>query len=292
MVLARVKIRGYRVVEGVEVGLGKVVFYGPNSGGKSSVMEVLAWLLSPRTWSLNPEAIREDFRVEVSSGGQKLVVEKVGSLFKASTDRMEREGPTLDHTIEALENFSSRALKGVRGGIAWVDACRASITTYDSEDHADFCAGEIPGVKPYILEKALDYLMDVVEVNMISWYAGNTYIKDCSTYIKDNCVWIKYPSLSLGRRRALAIIIAALTSKATFIEAFESGLHADLAANLLSVLGEINSPVVVETHLGLIVARALKQGFKAYYVDEGTTKKIESLQDPEIFKREIEAIIP
>jgi len=82
--------------------------------------------------------------------------------------------------------------------------------------------------------------------------------------------------------------VALETGDFVAIENFEAGLHIDYIAELIRHIAESRVAVVLETHSGLVLKLAMRYGLAAYYVDRGA-KRIEGLDDVDMFKRELAA---
>jgi energy-coupling factor transporter ATP-binding protein EcfA2 len=75
-------------------------------------------------------------------------------------------------------------------------------------------------------------------------------------------------------------------------EVFDAGVHVDWLLNLLDLMEEKeNIRFVAELHTGLLLSRAIKRGFPAYYVHDGRAERLteENITSPELFRREREA---
>ena len=106
--------------------------------------------------------------------------------------------------------------------------------------------------------------------------------------------WIPIGHLSYGQRRRLAIEAALETGDFVAVENFEVGLHADYIAELIKQIAESDAAVVLETHSGLVLRLAMRYGLHAYYIEQGA-RRIERLDDVELFKRELsayQAVVP
>jgi len=103
--------------------------------------------------------------------------------------------------------------------------------------------------------------------------------------------WLQIRELSYGQRRRLAIDAALEKSGIDLIavESFESGLHADYIAQLIKEIAESNASVVIESHSPLTLKLAMRYGLHAYYVEDGHLRRIERLDDYQLFSRELSA---
>jgi len=106
--------------------------------------------------------------------------------------------------------------------------------------------------------------------------------------------WIPMRHLSYGQRRRLAIEAALETGDFVAVENFEVGLHVDYIAELIKQVAESDAAVVLETHSGLVLRLAMRHGLRAYYIEQ-EARRIERLDDVELFKRELsayQAVVP
>jgi len=102
--------------------------------------------------------------------------------------------------------------------------------------------------------------------------------------------WIPIRNLSYGQKRRLAIEAALATGDFVAIENFEAGLHVDYMADIMNQMAESDAAVALETHSGLVLRLAMRYGFNMYYVEPATKlKRIERLDDTELFQRELSA---
>jgi len=103
--------------------------------------------------------------------------------------------------------------------------------------------------------------------------------------------WQPLSRLSYGERRRLAIEAALAAADVVLIENFEAGLHVDAVVDLVEQIAESDAAVVLETHSGLVLKAAQQRyGISAYYVEPiARLKKIERLDDHELFARELSA---
>jgi hypothetical protein len=101
--------------------------------------------------------------------------------------------------------------------------------------------------------------------------------------------WIPIRSLSYGQKRRLAIEAALATGDFVAVENFEAGLHVDYVADLIKQIAGSGAAVVLETHSGLVLRLAMRYGFNMYYVESAKLKRIERLDDAELFRRELSA---
>jgi|GEM_PF-2595394 len=75
-------------------------------------------------------------------------------------------------------------------------------------------------------------------------------------------------------------------------EVFDAGVHVDWLVNLLNLIEEREDiKLVAELHTGILLSRAIKRGYPAYYVHDGRAERLteENITSPELFRREREA---
>ena len=104
--------------------------------------------------------------------------------------------------------------------------------------------------------------------------------------------WIPIDLLSYGEKKTLALLLVTKMTNLVVIEAFEGGLHFDLAIELLDVLEDYRKYVLVETHMGILVTTGLKKGWNVYYVSrDGVTRlTMSNILETGLFKDEAEAL--
>lgn len=104
--------------------------------------------------------------------------------------------------------------------------------------------------------------------------------------------WVPITLLSYGGRKALALLLVARMADLVVVEAFEGGLHFDLAVELLDALEDYRKYVLVETHMGILVTAGLKKGWNVYYVSRDGIIKLtkDNILETPLFKEEAEAL--
>ncbi len=102
--------------------------------------------------------------------------------------------------------------------------------------------------------------------------------------------WVPLAHLSYGQKRRLAIEAALAGASVVLIENFETGLHVDAIVDLIKQIAESSATVVMETHNGLVLRAAQRYGLAMYYVEPFVRlRRIERLDDPQMFARELSA---
>jgi len=120
--------------------------------------------------------------------------------------------------------------------------------------------------------------------------ARRLYLEVChDKYYDPDRGWVPLKRLSYGQRRRLAIEAALNAADLVAVENFEAGLHADYAAELVRQIADSDAAVVLETHSGLVLRLASRYGLRIYYVEGGSVKPVERLDDVQLFQRELSA---
>lgn len=261
----RVRISNIMAVEEgeVETERGKLLLFGPNGVGKSSLIYALLRLLYATTGMTSiPQAVRaieqadsmvrrgakmgvveaDAYRLEIVVGGREEVVVN-GRRYRAPVDLLHIER------------------------VGYVDVCDAHIIQQGGPLSVDLCGA-----------------VEIRDAEIAEWVRDRLYVLPVSDIYADRVkiakTWIGTDRLSYGHRRAIGIIFATFNEpEVVAIEAFEAGLHYDLAVDLLKMLDELKSFVVIESHIALAVKAALKMGWSVYYVDEGRFTRLSSIEE-------------
>jgi len=75
-------------------------------------------------------------------------------------------------------------------------------------------------------------------------------------------------------------------------EVFDAGVHVDWLVNLISLVEEKEDvKLVAELHTGVLLSRAIRRGYPAYYVHDGRAIRLteENITSPSLFRRERDA---
>lgn len=259
---------------------GGVVFYGANGAGKTSLMRVLRFVFGEGSVNMKP-----GFKLTVSVDNNmfsEVSVDKDGRILFRDADDEEPYVRDVDSIQARLSSLVKWYLGLPKIKVAWVspDSIVISRNVYSIYSP--------PQPSPEVLEAIEESAYELLCVYRLAFTSEGLMAKVGGS-------WKGMHELSYGVRKSLALLFAQHLANVLFVEVFEAGLHADLAVRVLNHLStEMDGEVFVETHLGLIVANALKHGWKAYYMDKGVTKKelnnIQDLKDAEIFEREIRAL--
>jgi len=267
----RIHISNIMAVEDgeVEVERDKLLLFGPNGEGKSSLIYALLRLLYATTGMTSiPQAVRaieadsmvrrgakmgvveaDAYRLEISAGGEEEVVAN-GRRYRAPVD-----------------------LLSVKR-IGYVDVCDAHIIQRGGplSEHEHHWALDLCGA------------VEIRDAEVVEWVRDRLYVLPISNIYIDRVkiakTWIETSKLSYGYRRTIGVIFATFGEPEILaIEAFDANIHYDLAIELLKMLDELKSFVVVESHTALTVKAALKMGWSVYYVDEGRFVKLGSIEE-------------
>ncbi|MGC9119586.1 MAG: AAA family ATPase [Thermoproteus sp.] len=104
--------------------------------------------------------------------------------------------------------------------------------------------------------------------------------------------WIPIRGLSYGQKKFLAIQAAIYGGDFIFVENFEAGLHVDYITSLLDAMTNTNAVVMIETHSGIVVKYALMRGFSVYKAESGRFMRINfnELSRYDLFQREYQVL--
>lgn len=262
----------------VTVEVSKTVLYGPNEAGKSRIRYALALLLHPQLppspfliaspGGVPPELF--DVDVSVSFGGRKIT-------FRGG--KYECDG--VEGSYEYLANCIARSLA----------LERYAMLLYDGTVKY----GRVGGTPPrseYIHD--VTWLLGDAEVVEAMEPAWTSYTKAEEFYVNKAKVsgrWVSVNAMSYGAKRTMVLQYLVKFHDIVMVEAFESGLHADLMIDLLDWMTRNGKYVVIETHHGMVLQRALELGWKVYYVEDGKAMEVtrENVNDIRLYRAEIEA---
>jgi ABC-type lipoprotein export system ATPase subunit len=273
-----IQIKALKTLRDVVIEGDKVVLYGPNGSGKSTVIHLLLLALTklsagqyynsdvlPRPALERAEAVVKFRKFHVEISGYNLSAksddEKLWSSPVTSSDGW-GQGLVVWH----IDEVKARQ----------VGAVRECGTVFGGEE-VHF-AGD--------LELFVVRCPEVAKRLYLEVYYDRSYDPDLG--------WIPLRHLSYGQRRRLAIEAALETGDFVAVENFEVGLHVDYIAELIKQVAESDAAVVLETHSGLVLRLAMRYGLYAYYIEQGA-RRIERLDDVELFKRELsayQAVVP
>ena len=273
-----IQIKTLKMLKDVVIEGDKVVLYGPNGSGKSTVIHFLLLALTKLSAGryynsdvlpgpvLDRARVVVNFRMlQVDVDGYNLSARRVdGSRWSSTVTSPDGWGQDL--VVWHIDEVKARQV-GV--------AKKCGIVFGGEETHF---AGD--------LELFVVRCPEVAKRLYLEVYYDRSYDPDMG--------WIPLRHLSYGQRRRLAIEVALVTGDFVAVENFEVGLHADYIADLVKQIAESDVAVVLETHSGLVLRLAMRYGLHAYYIEQGA-RRIERLDDVELFKRELsayQAVVP
>jgi len=268
----KIMIRDFMGLREVEVEISKTLLYGSNMSGKSRVIYALMNVV-------NHHGLMEYFARELGESvegelkgeydvviGDTIVTVK-DSLFKVAGP-MGEFGPS---SYSAVADYIAEAFGkiGVRR-VAWVTDRGDVVVTSVGGTFSQMRLGDVRVLleKPEEVEK-------VEELWRLFTSARRFYYNK----VKIEDKWVPPSLLSTGERKAMTLIYLAKFVDLLLVEAFEGGLHIDTALDLISLLSDEAKYVVLETHYGLAIGRALQHNWNIYYFSEGKARKVTNLRD-------------
>jgi hypothetical protein len=302
--LINLKTKSFRIVKeaDIEVKRGINILYGPNAGGKSTIIYAL---LATMGIGVKNDILKRKLAlngiIEIIHGDNYIKFDaKEGEYLCRTKDMKEPYKSKVDFTWEPYIEVVDRMrcyLKfwkevGVRGvGYMFGDVMvvynvgeEGSISTlnvdeetvalrlniWDERMWAQFTS------KPHFYEELYE---------SVRWLTDIRYLH--GGYALKGDKWTPVELLSYGERKTLALLLASKYSDLIVVEGFEGGLHIDLALDLLSKLED--KIVVVETHMGVVVGKGFERNWNIYYVENGVANRISGPDDllkTELIQRE------
>jgi len=261
MRIERVCLRDFLAVgdQCVEVG-GPTLLYGPNGAGKSSLILGVAALL----YAISGGALRGLVPDNLALWVRR--VAEVGAVEAVVDGRRYRLeiGREVSVWVDEARAVGQPPLGLVKTRVAYVGPCTAAWEGW----RFHLCEGADLEVED---PEDAEWLRRVGAVAGVEDVYGGR--------VKVGGWWIDVQTLAYGYRRALAMLIAARRADVLLVEAFEAGLHYDLAVDLIQVLRETGALVVAESHLMATLKAALIAGWRVYYVDGGVFHPIKDVVD-------------
>jgi hypothetical protein len=256
----------------------KVVLYGPNGSGKSTVIHFLLLALTKLSTG-------RYYNSDVLPGP---VLERAEAVVKFREFHVEISRYNLSAKSDDGKLWSSPVTSSDgwgQGLVVWhIDEVKARQVGAVKE-----CGTVFGGEETHFagdLELLVVRCPEVAKRLYLEVYYDRSYDPDLG--------WIPIRHLSYGQRRRLAIEVALETGDFVAVENFEVGLHVDYIAELIKQIAESDAAAVLETHSGLVLRLAMRYGLHAYYIEQ-VARRIERLDDVELFKRELsayQAVVP
>lgn len=249
----KIIVRNFRRIREAEVSLsrGKLLLIGPHNGGKSSFIYAFLTLVHQLTTHENTIKFLQDFidpAGEIRHGSDSAVIEvEADRRYTLTITQQEAKLDTDGRDISDVAEIK----------ISYVGACNVRHWRY--EDEYDICHEHLEVEDPEIAEHIRSALQQF-------FYGADFYYDN----VKLHGAWYPFSKLAYGYKRLLGILFASYgPPDVLVVEAFEAGIHYDLARDLIDYLDRVNSFVIVESHVMLSAIRAIELSWDVYYVDEG-----------------------
>jgi ABC-type arginine transport system ATPase subunit len=273
-----IQIKTLKTLKDVVIEGDKVVLYGPNGSGKSTVIHFLLLALTKLSTG-------RYYNSDVLPGP---VLERAEAVVKFREFHVEISRYNLSAKSDDGKLWSSPVTSSDgwgQGLVVWhIDEVKARQVGAVKE-----CGTVFGGEETHFagdLELFVVRCPEVARRLYLEVYYDRSYDPDLG--------WIPIRHLSYGQRRRLAIEVALETGDFVAVENFEVGLHVDYIAELIKQIAESDAAAVLETHSGLVLRLAMRYGLHAYYIEQ-VARRIERLDDVELFKRELsayQAVVP
>jgi len=270
----RLEVRNLKHITEAVLEGDRILLYGPNGGGKSTLIHTVALILGAALGvKAHDENVvkTEDFRNETYVKFEdfdtfEIKERKLWWREKAFplTEPLKTAEFSLWHITESYFAIYGRVPQCLDDIIRGNSICGIGYS-FD---------GEIEVVCPAAAEAVRLPLFEV-------YY-------NAADVGKDEEKWIPLSRLSYGQKRALVLLAALKLGDYVFVENLEAGLHIDYLEQVISGIAVSKGRVVAETHSGVALKLAKRRGIRAYYV-ENEAKPIENL-DIELYKREAKII--
>ncbi len=290
-----IQIKTLKMLKDVVIEGDKVVLYGPNGSGKSTVIHFLLLALTKLSAG-------RYYNSDVLPGPVLEEAEAVVRFKKSRAEQLDRARVVVSFRMFQVDidgyNLSARRDDGSRWSstVTSPDGWGQDLVVWHIDEVKARQVGAVRGCGTVFggeethfvgdLELFVVRCPEVAKRLYLEVYYDRSYDPDLG--------WIPLRHLSYGQRRRLAIEVALETGDFVAVENFEAGLHVDYIAELIKQIAESDAAVVLETHSGLVLRLAMRYGLHAYYIEQGA-RRIERLDDVELFKRELsayQAVVP
>jgi len=293
--LINLKIRNFRVVKeaDIEAKRGINILYGPNAGGKSTIIYALLATMGIDVESdILERKLALDGTVEVTHEGNYVRYVKLNEREgRYSCKAKDMEKP-YERKVDTIQERHIKVIDGVKClpkfweevGVRRVGYMLGDeVVVYDvgSSMSSIYVDGESVFLRLNVWDKEAwvpltskpHFYEELYE--SIRWLTGVRYLH--GGYALKGDKWIPVELLSYGERKTLALLLASKYSDLIVVEGFEGGFHIDLALDLLSKLED--KIVVVETHMGVVVGKGFERNWNIYYVENGIADRISGPDD-------------
>ncbi|MCX8137559.1 hypothetical protein [Pyrobaculum aerophilum] len=282
--VTKISVRNYKRIENVDIEIdvfrrredereyevNKLLLFGPNGGGKSSLIAALSVLLSYLDESGKYYTVFGDLfglpQSLIRQGAKRAEIEAAinDKRYKAVIDR---EGGA-----EVYEIGEAGEIKLSRGVLMFSIAILQPCSLYSSvrQPYQGEEIGKLELCPPGIR---------VRDPDLAEWIKRHKFLLGVEDFYGDRVkivnYWVEVDKLAFGQIRTLGLLHATYgPPDVVIIEPFETGLHYDLAVRILDFLTELPSFIILETHVALLVKAALRRGWTVYYVSEGEFTRV------------------
>jgi hypothetical protein len=305
--LINLKIRNFRVVKeaDTEVKRGINILYGPNAGGKSTVIHALLATMGIGVESdILGRKLALDGTVEVIHEGNYVRYVRLDERERRYSCKAKGMEKPYERKVDTIREPHIEDIDGVQCYLKFWEEVGVrrvgymfgdEVVVYNvggSTSSIDVDGEQVP-LKLNVWDKQAwarftgkPHFFDGL-YRSVSWLTDIRYLH--GGYALKGDRWIPVELLGYGERKTLALLLASKYSDLIVIEGFEGGLHIDLALDLLSQLED--KIVIVETHMGVVVGKGFERKWNIYYVENGVANRVSSLSDllkTELIQKEAE----
>jgi hypothetical protein len=305
--LINLKIRNFRVVKeaDIEVKRGINILYGPNAGGKSTIIYALLATMGIGNENLKRKLALDGIIEVIHEGNYVRYVrlDKREGRYSCKAKDMERPYELKVDTIrepyiEDIDRMQCYLKFWEEVGVRRVSYMFGdyvvvyNVGGWDSTSSIDVDGESMPlrlnvwDKQAWVQFTGKPHFFDGL-YRSVSWLTDIRYLH--GGYALKGDKWIPAELLSYGERKTLALLLVSKYSDLIVVEGFEGGFHIDLALDLLSKLED--KIVVVETHMGVVVGKGFERNWNIYYVENGVANRVSGLNDllkTELIQKEAE----